>query len=229
MTAKEAAHLPDELKPIVPGGSWFDDMAIKRLRIRHKELKESGRPEGEEDSEEMFIMAKLKDPEMTSLLPQQQQQQQHQQATSDNTQHQHQHSHHQATPDQQQPTPSPSSTTTTTTPSAVAAAFKTQDTREALRSFLRHRTQGGTTTTTNRHNINHHNSHPTSNDPISSSSSSSSSDDTTTKEFMEVYERELHSFFEKFMSAMLQAEIGGVSIENRSEEVAAHSNDVNNP
>ena len=38
----EDAQLPDELKPIVRGGSWFDDTAIERLKTKHQKLKESG-------------------------------------------------------------------------------------------------------------------------------------------------------------------------------------------
>lgn len=46
VSMKEAAELPEELKPIVPGGSWFDDMAVERLRKKHEELRELGEASG---------------------------------------------------------------------------------------------------------------------------------------------------------------------------------------
>lgn len=42
VTQTEVEDLPDELKPIKAGGSWFDDMAVERLRQKHKELKDRG-------------------------------------------------------------------------------------------------------------------------------------------------------------------------------------------
>ncbi|XP_071523428.1 uncharacterized protein [Panulirus ornatus] len=155
-------ELPPELKPIVPGGSWYDDMAIKRLREKHKELKELGHlhsHEHEDDPEEMFIMARLKNPEI-KLLPE---------------------------------------SIEVSTP--IRPAPKTQNTREALRSFLRHHTRHG------EHDEDEDNGDGKPRVSV-----------TTSTEFMEVYEKELQKFFKNFMSAMLQAEIGGVSIENHSEE-----------
>lgn len=148
----EAAEVPAELRPIVPGGSWFDDMALERLRTRHRHLKEIGGSTTEEDPEEKFIMARLKDPELKVI--------------------------------EKEPEPN----------EPPRAALKAEDTREALRSFMRqHKERGG--------------------DGGGSHGPAQSS-----REFMEIYERELQKFFKNFMSVMLQAEIGGVSIENRSEE-----------
>ena len=39
---EEIDELPDELKPIVRGGSWFDDVAEERLKRKHQKLKDSG-------------------------------------------------------------------------------------------------------------------------------------------------------------------------------------------
>ena len=52
VSQKEEADLPPELKPIVPGGSWFDDMALERLRSRRRHIKEIG---GERERERVTL------------------------------------------------------------------------------------------------------------------------------------------------------------------------------
>ncbi|XP_042235524.1 uncharacterized protein LOC121875158 [Homarus americanus] len=166
----EGAALPDELKPIVEGGSFFDDMAIKRLRQKHKELKEIGQLHPHEhvaDPEEQFIMARLRDPDFTLVELDQ----------------------------SEEDVPSrPSS--------------RVQSTREVMRSFLRHHT--------------HHDDSES--EDLDNSRPRTSV--TTSREFMDVYKKELEKFFNNFMSSMLQAEIGGVSIENRSEEERREPHEV---
>ncbi|XP_063851375.1 uncharacterized protein LOC135094856 [Scylla paramamosain] len=160
VTQTEEGALPPELKPIVPGGSWFDDMALERLRSKHRHVKELGGSTDEEDPEEMFIMARLRDPEITLIR------------------------------------------TDSEGKEPQKKGLKTQDTREALRSFMRQHTERR-------------------GDEGSDGEAAPDSPDpshTMSKEFMEIYKRELQKFINNFMSVMLQAEIGGVSIENRSEE-----------
>ncbi|XP_063601963.1 uncharacterized protein LOC134778076 [Penaeus indicus] len=174
VSMKEAAELPEELKPIVPGGSWFDDMAVERLRKKHEELRELGHLESHEhsdDDEEMFIMAKLGSHQVVKLPEEERE-------AAEKLHDHHQHHDHPAT----------------------------QNTREAMRSFLRQHTfQKKKIASLHEHD--HEDSEAGSGPEVAAS-----------KEFMEVYERELKKFFSNFMSAMLQAEVGGVRIENRSEE-----------
>ncbi|XP_076068472.1 uncharacterized protein LOC143040906 [Oratosquilla oratoria] len=69
VTLKEADQLPEELRPIVPGGSWFTDMAMSKLHKKHENLRQQGRMDSHEhsdDSEEVFMLAKLRGIDMTS-------------------------------------------------------------------------------------------------------------------------------------------------------------------
>ncbi|XP_042858535.1 uncharacterized protein LOC122244638 [Penaeus japonicus] len=173
VSMKEAAELPEELKPIVPGGSWFDDMAVERLRKKHEELKELGRLDSHEhtdDDEEMFIMARLGSHQVVKLP-------EGEVAAEKLHGHHHHHDH-----------------------------LSSQNTREAMRSFLR------------QHAFQKKKVEPLPEHDIESTETGSGPEAAASKEFMEVYERELKKFFKNFMSAMLQAEVGGVRIENRSEE-----------
>ncbi|XP_064096703.1 uncharacterized protein LOC135208446 isoform X1 [Macrobrachium nipponense] len=172
---KEGEDLPEELKPIMPGGSWFDDMAVKRLQRKHHDLKEHGKLEGhkhEEDAEEMFIMSKLGASHPMVSIPE------------------------------------------VGAPVTIPIDGK-QDTREVMRNFLRQHT---------------HHSHEL-REKIHSSEEHDDDDGRpkahrTSHEFMVVYERELENFFKNFMSAMLQAEVRGVSIETRSDDDADRPNGV---
>lgn len=171
VSLKEADALPAELRPIMPGGSWFDDMAVKRLHMKHHELKELGKLEGhkhEDDAEEMFIMSKLSgSPHMHSI-------------------------------------PEVGTPVTLPTP-----AHQKQDTREIMKSFIRSQTHQSSELRDLEHSHEHDDE---------DKDEHSSHDGSSSHEFMEIYERELEKFFENFMSAMLQAEVGGVSIETREDD-----------
>ncbi|XP_037803839.1 uncharacterized protein LOC119598263 [Penaeus monodon] len=173
VSMKEAAELPEELKPIVPGGSWFDDMAVERLRKKHEELRELGRLESHEhsdDDEEMFIMARLGSHQVVKLPE-----------GEEAAEKLHDHHHHHED-------------------------LASQNTRDAMRSFLR------------QHSFQKKKIAPLHEHGHEDAEAGSGPEVAASKEFMEVYERELKKFFSNFMSAMLQAEVGGVRIENRSEE-----------
>ncbi|XP_068233911.1 uncharacterized protein [Palaemon carinicauda] len=169
---KEGEELPEELKPIMPGGSWFDDMAVKRLQRKHHDLKELGKLDGhkhDEDAEEMFIMSKLGANHPMVTIPE------------------------------------------VEAPGAFPIDGK-QDTREVMRNFLRHHTHQSHELRDRDHDSEEH-EHDEERDNERPKIQRPSS-----HEFMTVYERELDNFFKNFMSAMLQAEVHGVSIETRSDD-----------
>ncbi|XP_053630021.1 uncharacterized protein [Cherax quadricarinatus] len=172
VSQQEASDLPRELQPIVRGGSFFDDMAVERLRSIHKELRDLGQLEThdhDDHPEEVFIMAKLRDPDSSMVDLDVKRQQEEEEEEKE----------------------------------AATAQAGVQSTREAMRSFLRQQTLQRQRQVLEGEELEEGQPRGTVN---------------TSKEFMDIYEKELESFFKNFMSAMLQAEIGGVSIENRSEE-----------
>nr|XP_045590921.1 uncharacterized protein LOC123752951 [Procambarus clarkii] len=173
VSQKEADALPKELRPIVRGGSWFDDMALVRLRKMHQDLRNLGEQlthDHEDHPEEQFIMARLRNPDMTYVEVDLKAQEEEERKEGEQEQ-------------QEQP------------------QVVVQSTREAMRNFLRHHT---------------YQREFEGEEDLEDDQSKVSV--TTSSEFMDKYEKELEGFFRNFMSAMLQAEIGGVSIENHSEE-----------